>query len=177
MPPAAAAIAAKPKSTVATPIPAATPARGPAATAASTNSRLTAPTCIATASPAINPAIRAAVGSMPHYLTAYAAEFNVLTSRTAIIAAMDAIDSEIVRLLRDDARLSWRDLGAAVGLGANAAADRVRRLRRAAGVRRCVGGGRPTHPQVAAHAGSPSGAPRLEQVIEVLHLTGAPDYQ
>ena len=42
---------------------------------------------------------------------------------------MDAIDSEILRLLRADGRLSWRDLGAAVGLSANAAADRVRRLR------------------------------------------------
>ena len=44
---------------------------------------------------------------------------------------MDAVDSEILRLLREDGRLSWRDLGAAVGLSANAAADRVRRLRRA----------------------------------------------
>ena len=44
---------------------------------------------------------------------------------------MDPVDSEILRLLREDGRLSWRDLGAAVGLAANAAADRVRRLRRA----------------------------------------------
>jgi len=28
---------------------------------------------------------------------------------------MDSVDSEILRLLRDDGRLSWRDLGAAVG--------------------------------------------------------------
>ena len=42
---------------------------------------------------------------------------------------MDEVDGEILRLLRDDARISWRDLGAAVGLSANAAADRVRRLR------------------------------------------------
>src|SRR3954453_17937277 len=50
---------------------------------------------------------------------------------TAILAAIDAIDHEILGLLRDDGRLSWRDLGAQVGLSANAAADRVRRLRRA----------------------------------------------
>ena len=41
---------------------------------------------------------------------------------------MDAIDSEILRLLRADGRISWRDLGAAVGLSSTAAADRVRQL-------------------------------------------------
>ena len=50
---------------------------------------------------------------------------------TALIVALDRIDSEILRLLREDGRLSWRDLGAEVGLSANAAADRVRRLRQA----------------------------------------------
>ena len=50
---------------------------------------------------------------------------------TAGTVAFDPIDSEILRLLREDGRLSWRDLGAAVGLSANAAADRVRRLRQA----------------------------------------------
>ena len=44
---------------------------------------------------------------------------------------MDEIDSEILKLLREDGRISWRDLGAAVGLSANAASDRVRRLRQA----------------------------------------------
>jgi Lrp/AsnC family leucine-responsive transcriptional regulator len=44
---------------------------------------------------------------------------------------MDEIDSAILRLLREDARLPWRELGTAVGLSANAAAERVRRLRRA----------------------------------------------
>ena len=44
---------------------------------------------------------------------------------------MDEIDGEILKVLREDGRISWRDLGAAVGLSANAAADRVRRLRRA----------------------------------------------
>jgi Lrp/AsnC family transcriptional regulator, leucine-responsive regulatory protein len=103
---------------------------------------------------------------------------------------VDAIDSEILRLLRADGRLSWRDLGAAVGLSANAAADRVRRLREdgvitgftalvdpAAGGRRLealVG--------VTLARGTDSDAfailvDRLEAVTEVLHLSGAPDYQ
>lgn len=103
---------------------------------------------------------------------------------------MDAADSEILRLLREDGRLSWRDLGAAVGLSANAAAERVRRLREAGVITGFVAlvdpasGGRTLQALVgvtlapgtdsdefAAQVG------RLEQVTEVLHLTGAPDYQ
>ena len=103
---------------------------------------------------------------------------------------MDAVDSEILRLLREDGRLSWRDLGAAVGLSANAAADRVRRLRRAnvitgfAAVVDPAAGGRTLEALVGItlRPGIDSdafaiGAGRLEQVTEVLHLTGAPDYQ
>src|SRR5690349_10588826 len=103
---------------------------------------------------------------------------------------MDATDSEILRLLRDDGRVSWRDLGAAVGLSANAAADRVRRLRHAGVITGFVAlvdpaaGGR--HLQalvgVTLARGTDSdqfaiAAARLEPVIEVLHLSGAPDYQ
>ncbi|MFD4141681.1 Lrp/AsnC family transcriptional regulator [Streptomyces sp. NPDC058572] len=43
---------------------------------------------------------------------------------------MDSLDSEILGVLREDARISYRDLGVRVGLSANAAADRVRRMRR-----------------------------------------------
>ncbi len=43
---------------------------------------------------------------------------------------MDATDREILGELMRDGRISFRDLGAAVGLSANAVADRVRRLRR-----------------------------------------------
>ena len=43
---------------------------------------------------------------------------------------MDAIDREIVRIVQRDARVSYRDLGRAVGLSPNAAADRLRRLLR-----------------------------------------------
>jgi Lrp/AsnC family transcriptional regulator, leucine-responsive regulatory protein len=103
---------------------------------------------------------------------------------------MDGTDSEILRLLGEDARLSWRDLGAAVGLSANAAAERVRRLR-AAGVITGfaaqidpAAGGRTLQALVGVTLapGTDSDdfatqASRLEQVIEILHLTGAPDYQ
>src|SRR3954453_14779665 len=44
---------------------------------------------------------------------------------------MDAIDRGILGELVRNARVSYRDLGATVGLSANAAAERVRRLRRA----------------------------------------------
>jgi Lrp/AsnC family leucine-responsive transcriptional regulator len=103
---------------------------------------------------------------------------------------MDETDSEILRLLREDGRLSWRDLGAQVGLSANAAADRVRRLRHDGVIRGFVAlvdpaaGGRNLEALVGITL-SPGvdsdqfavEASRLAQVIEVLHLTGAPDYQ
>ena len=103
----------------------------------------------------------------------------------ATIAAMDAVDSEILRLLRDDGRLSWRDLGAAVGLSANAAADRVRRLRQAgvitgfAALVDPAAGGRQLEALVGVTLapGTDSDAfavavSRLEPVTEVLHLAG-----
>jgi Lrp/AsnC family transcriptional regulator, leucine-responsive regulatory protein len=107
-----------------------------------------------------------------------------------VIAGIDATDSEILSLLRENGRLSWRDLGAAVGLSANAAADRVRRLRRAGiitGFAALVdpgAGGRRLEALVGVTLapGTESdafatAAARLEPVTEVLHLTGAPDYQ
>jgi Lrp/AsnC family leucine-responsive transcriptional regulator len=103
---------------------------------------------------------------------------------------MDSVDSEILRLLREDGRVSWRDLGAAVGLSANAAADRVRRLRRAGVITGFVAlvdpaaGGRKLEALVGVTLapGTDSDAfavavSRLEPVTEVLHLSGAPDYQ
>jgi Lrp/AsnC family leucine-responsive transcriptional regulator len=103
---------------------------------------------------------------------------------------MDQIDSEILRLLGEDARLSWRDLGAAVGLSANAASERVRRLRAAGVITGFVAqvdpaaGGRTLQALVGVTLaqGTDSDvfateAARLEQVTEILHLTGAPDYQ
>jgi Lrp/AsnC family transcriptional regulator, leucine-responsive regulatory protein len=103
---------------------------------------------------------------------------------------MDRVDSEILSLLREDGRLSWSDLGAAVGLSANAAADRVRRLRRAGvitGFSALVdpaAGGRRLEALVGVTVapGIDSddfavAAARLDSVQEVLHLAGSPDYQ
>jgi Lrp/AsnC family leucine-responsive transcriptional regulator len=103
---------------------------------------------------------------------------------------MDQTDSEIIRLLREDGRLSWKDLGAAVGLSANAAADRVRRLRRSGVITGIVAvvdpaaGGRRLEALVGVTLthGTDSDAfavacEQLEPVTEVLHLAGAPDYQ
>jgi Lrp/AsnC family leucine-responsive transcriptional regulator len=42
--------------------------------------------------------------------------------------ALDEIDQHILRLLADDGRMSFSDLGEQVGLSANAARDRVRAL-------------------------------------------------
>jgi Lrp/AsnC family leucine-responsive transcriptional regulator len=86
--------------------------------------------------------------------------------------------------------MSWRDLGAAVGLSANAAAARVARLRRAGAITgfaatvNPAAGGRRLEALVGVTLapGTDSdrfatAAARLEAVTEVLHLTGAPDYQ
>jgi Lrp/AsnC family transcriptional regulator, leucine-responsive regulatory protein len=118
------------------------------------------------------------------------ARCKALTGITAIIAVMDATDDEILRLVRDDARISWRDLGAAVGLSANAAAERVRRLRRAGVITGFVAlidpaaGGRTLEALIGVTLGPgiesddfATAAARLEPVTEVLHLTGQPDYQ
>src|ERR687898_453306 len=52
------------------------------------------------------------------------------TGKSCENRGMDATDREILGELMRNGRISFRDLGAAVGLSANAAADRVRRLRR-----------------------------------------------
>src|SRR5213595_1852958 len=103
---------------------------------------------------------------------------------------MDDVDSEILRLLGEDARLSWRDLGAAVGLSANAAADRVRRLRSSGVITGFTGVVDPAAGERALQAlvgttlahgtdsdGFATAVAKLQPVTEVLHLTGAPDYQ
>jgi Lrp/AsnC family leucine-responsive transcriptional regulator len=103
---------------------------------------------------------------------------------------MDAVDSEILRLLREDARVSWRELGAAVGLSANAAADRVRRLRQAriitgfAAQIDPAAGGRQLEALISVTLlpGTDSDefatlSHKLAPVAEVLHLAGTPDYQ
>ncbi|MEQ1703103.1 MAG: Lrp/AsnC family transcriptional regulator [Ilumatobacteraceae bacterium] len=51
-------------------------------------------------------------------------------------SAVDQIDSDILIILRDDARIPYQTLGDRVHLSANAAADRVRRLLRRGIIRR-----------------------------------------
>lgn len=54
----------------------------------------------------------------------------------ATSTALDRIDSEILAILRDDARIPYQALGERVHLSANAAAERVRRLIRTGVIRR-----------------------------------------
>jgi Lrp/AsnC family transcriptional regulator, leucine-responsive regulatory protein len=103
---------------------------------------------------------------------------------------MNETDSEILKIMREDGRISWRDLGAAVGLSANAAADRVRRLRRAGVITGFTAlidpgaGGRKLEALVGVTVSSDTdsddfadAAAKLGPVLEVLHLSGTPDYQ
>lgn len=103
---------------------------------------------------------------------------------------MDDVDGEILSLLRENGRMSWRDLGASVGLSANAAAERVAKLRQAgvvkgfAAVLDPAAGGRGLEALVGVTLmpGTDSDefatlAVKLPSVTEVLHLAGRPDYQ
>ncbi len=96
---------------------------------------------------------------------------------------IDGIDSEILKIMREEGRISWRDLGAAVGLSANAAADRVRRLRQAGVITGFTAlvdpgaGGRRLEALVGVTVASDTdsddfanAAAQLEPVLEVLHL-------
>ena len=103
---------------------------------------------------------------------------------------MDDLDNEILSILRENGRISWRDLGAAVGLSANAVADRVAKLRRSGVVKGFTAivdpaaGGRAIEAFVGVTLmpGTDSDefamrADKLHPVTEVLHLAGRPDYQ
>jgi Lrp/AsnC family leucine-responsive transcriptional regulator len=103
---------------------------------------------------------------------------------------MDDLDGEILGLLRENGRLSWRDLGTAVGLSANAAAERVAKLQRAGVVKGFTAvvdpaaGGRALEALVGVTLmpGTDSDefatlAAKLHPVTEILHLAGRPDYQ
>jgi Lrp/AsnC family leucine-responsive transcriptional regulator len=103
---------------------------------------------------------------------------------------MDDLDNEIVGILRENGRVSWRDLGATVGLSSNAAAERVAKLQRTGVVRgftaivNPAAGGRAIEALVGVTLmpGTDSDefatlAAKLHPVTEVLHLAGRPDYQ
>ena len=110
--------------------------------------------------------------------------------RTATIADMDDTDRAILGELTRNARISYRDLGAAVGLSANAAADRVRRLprdRRDHGLHRHdrPGRRRPSARRLIdvrlaaqmTNDRSRSRSSKLEAVTDAVHVTGRFDYQ
>jgi Lrp/AsnC family leucine-responsive transcriptional regulator len=104
--------------------------------------------------------------------------------------SVDSIDREILAALRENARISYRDLGNAVGLSPNAVAERVRRLvdrgvitrftalvDPAAADRRLVALidvqiARGTDPQAFE-----AELEKLDVIVEAAHLTGRWDYQ
>ena len=103
---------------------------------------------------------------------------------------MDRLDSEILGVLREDARISYRDLGVRVGLSANAAADRVRRMLRDGVIR---GFTTLVDPTADTRAGLvvfidvtlrldttneefERAVLKLPGITEVVHVTGAHDY-
>ncbi|MEW1960634.1 Lrp/AsnC family transcriptional regulator [Kineococcus sp. NPDC059986] len=104
---------------------------------------------------------------------------------------MDATDRDILSLLRQDARMSYRDLASRVGLSANATADRVRRLRAQGVIRAFVTVVDETAAPdarldllVDARLRPDTDPAALEavlaahpSVVEALHVTGAWDYQ
>jgi Lrp/AsnC family transcriptional regulator, leucine-responsive regulatory protein len=51
-------------------------------------------------------------------------------SMSQVSSALDPIDHRILRELRRDARISWRELGDVVHMSPTSAADRVRRMER-----------------------------------------------
>jgi len=103
--------------------------------------------------------------------------------------ALDDLDRRILAILTTDGRVSWRELGDAVGLSPNATADRVRRLERdgvIVGYRAELDPGRVGRPieaavevrrrdDVTAHDLEAAFRSRPE-VLDAVHLTGGWDY-
>jgi Lrp/AsnC family leucine-responsive transcriptional regulator len=77
---------------------------------------------------------------------------------------IDRTDREILRILRDDARIPWQALAGRVHLSANATADRVRRLTRRGVIRRFT-----------ADVDQAALGRDLEAVVDVLVNAGAGD--
>ena len=103
---------------------------------------------------------------------------------------LDATDTRILRLLTRDARASYTDLGEAVGLSANAVAQRMRRLeasRVVLGYRavvdpalQAVGVSAVVHLRTASEADAAELEARLaaiEEVTDVLELAGPVAYE
>ncbi|MFC9581450.1 Lrp/AsnC family transcriptional regulator [Streptomyces yangpuensis] len=103
---------------------------------------------------------------------------------------MDRLDREILGILQQDARISYRDLGVRVGLSANATADRVRRMRREGVIRGFTvvvdpaadtAGGLVVFIDVTLRQDTTNEeferqVAGLPGITEVVHVTGAHDY-
>jgi len=103
--------------------------------------------------------------------------------------ALDSTDATIVECLRQDGRLSFKELGERVNLSPNAARDRVRSLLARGvitGFHAHVDPGRidkRLHAYVDVRLRSPDHAAQFERlvrahphVVETVHLTGSADY-
>ena len=105
----------------------------------------------------------------------------------ANFSVIDKIDSEILSILRDDARIPYQTLGERVHLSANAAADRVRRLVRSGVIRRFTVDvdqrqlGRDLEAVIDVRAGDferfRRGALTCPEVTSLAHVTGRTDFQ
>jgi len=102
----------------------------------------------------------------------------------------DATDERILRLLRQNARASYREIGQAVGLSANAVAQRMRRLEAARVIRGYTALLDPAvespsllaviHVHITVEAdleAIESGLTAVPAVVEVLDLAGSIDYE
>jgi Lrp/AsnC family leucine-responsive transcriptional regulator len=120
----------------------------------------------------------------------------VITAVSSVMAEelarppLDAVDQELLTALVHDGRLTYQQLAREVHMSANAAADRVRRLRQSgvvSGYHAVI-----DLPAVGYHMGALSdvklrdeveredfegGLDRLPQVLEAIHTTGEYDYQ
>jgi len=105
----------------------------------------------------------------------------------ADFSSLDRIDSAILTILRDDARIPYQTLGDRVHLSANAAADRVRRLVRTGVIRRFTVDvdhgqlGRDLEAVIDVRAGDIErfrrGALTCPEVTWLAHVTGRTDFQ
>lgn len=106
---------------------------------------------------------------------------------TADSVVLDQIDRQILRILQDDGRIGWSELGARVHLSPNAAAERVRRLVRAGVIRRFTAEvdqaklGRTLEAVVDVRVSDPKrfqdGALELDEITWIAHVTGRTDFQ
>ena len=110
-----------------------------------------------------------------------------MTYMAADSSPLDRIDSEILSILRDDARIPYQTLGERVHLSANAAAERVRRLVRNGVIRHFTIDvdhsrlGRDLEAVIDVRAGDVDrfrrGALTCPEVTWLAHVTGRTDFQ